>query len=139
VIKTLGSDGGGEFIGREFRDYLERQGTARNLDCARAMLFQARLPKFLWAEAVSHSVWLRNRATTSANPDGKTPLEMATGKTPVLTHLQEWGTPVWVKTLKAGKLEPRAAEGRFVGYDGESTGYRVYWPSKRSVSIERDV
>lgn len=45
---------------------------------------------------------------------------------------------MWVKCLDVGKLEPRAEEGRFVGIDSESKGYRVYWPGKNRVSIERD-
>jgi hypothetical protein len=78
AIKILGSDRGGEFTLKEFNEHLERQGTVRHLTVhdspasngaseranrthisgARAMLIQAKLPKFLWAEAVSHSVWL---------------------------------------------------------------------------------
>ena len=29
--------------------------------------------------------------------------------------------------------------GHFVGYDSESKGYRIYWPGKRSVTVERNV
>ena len=46
---------------------------------------------------------------------------------------------VYVKDLKAIKLDARAQLGRFVGYDSESKGYRIYWPEKRSISIERNV
>ena len=45
----------------------------------------------------------------------------------------------YVKDLKAGKLDARAQMGRFVGYDSESKGYRIYWPGKRSVTVERNV
>jgi hypothetical protein len=99
AIKILGSDRGGEFMSKEFNEHLERQGTVRHLTVhdspasngtsesanrthisgARAMLIQAKLPKFLWAEAVDHSVWLRNRSSTRALATGKTPYEMATG------------------------------------------------------------
>jgi hypothetical protein len=51
----------------------------------------------------------------------------------------EWGVPVWVKDLRAGKFDPRAKEGRFVGYDEESKACRVYWPGKNRVTVERDV
>ncbi|ETW78262.1 hypothetical protein HETIRDRAFT_429296 [Heterobasidion irregulare TC 32-1] len=33
----------------------------------------------------------------------------------------------------------QADEGRFVGYSAESKGILVYWPTKRKVSIERNV
>ena len=29
--------------------------------------------------------------------------------------------------------------GHFVGYDIESKGYRIYWPTKRTISVERNV
>ena len=45
----------------------------------------------------------------------------------------------YVKDLKAGKLDARAQLGCFVGYDLESKGYRIYWPGKRSVTVERNV
>lgn len=159
VIKILGSDRGGEFTSKEFNDHLEYAGTIRHLnvhdssqsngaseranrthlELARAMLFAAGLPKYLWAEAVGHSIWIRNRAPTRAIPEAMTPHEKATGEKPDLTNLLEWGTSVWVKQLDVKKLEPRAAEGRFVGYDVESKGYRVYWPKRRSVTVERDI
>ena len=44
-----------------------------------------------------------------------------------------------MKKLDVQKLEPRAFEAVFVGYDDVSKGYRVYWPFRRHVSIERDV
>jgi transposase InsO family protein len=84
AIKIFGSDRGGEFTSKEFNEHLERQGTVRHLTVhdspasngaseranrthisgARAMLIQAKLPGYLWAEAVNHSVWLRNQSST---------------------------------------------------------------------------
>ena len=159
VIKIFGCDRGGEFTGKEFTDHLEHQGTVRHLtvhdspasnggperanrthlDIARAMIIQSGQPNFLWAEAIRHSVWLRNRAITRAVPEAKTPYEIATHEKPNLAGLIEWGSKVWVKRLDVQKLEPRAFEAVFVGYDDESKGYRVYWQAKRHVSIERDV
>lgn len=64
---------------------------------------------------------------------------MGNGKKPNLVGNQEFGAAAYVKDLKAGKLDARATKGRFVGYDLKSKGYRIYWPKKRSVSVERNV
>jgi Reverse transcriptase (RNA-dependent DNA polymerase) len=159
VIKILGTDRAGEFTSKAFRDHTDHAGTVRHLtvhdspqsngasersnrthaECARAMLIASGLPKFLWAEAWLHSVWLRNRAPTRALREKKTPFEMGTGTKPDLSDLREWGCTAWVKRMDANKLEPKAEECHFVGYDAESKAYRVYWPGRRKVSVERDV
>ena len=64
---------------------------------------------------------------------------MATSHKPDLSGAYPWGCKFWVKRLDVGKLEPRAEECRFVGVDSESKGFRVYWPGKNRVGIERDV
>lgn len=71
--------------------------------------------------------------------EGKTPYEMKNKKKPNLAGIQEFGAAAYVKDLKAGKLDARAKLGRFVGYDSESKGFRIYWPEKRSVTVERNV
>ena len=58
---------------------------------------------------------------------------------PNLAGLVEWGSKIWAKRLDVQKLEPQALEAIFVGYDNKSKGCRVYWPSRRHVSIKRDV
>src|ERR1700678_160214 len=158
-VGILGCDRGGEFTSGAFTDYLEHSGTARHLtvhnspasngaaeranrthlDGARAMMEDAKLPKSLWAEAILYHVWLRNRVPTRALQDLKTPTEIATGNKPDLSTVHPWGCKAWVKRVKVGKLEPRADECRFVGVDTESKGFRIYWPGKNRVSIERDV
>src|SRR5215471_4504867 len=158
-IKIFGCDRGGEFTSEEFNNHLKKAGTVRHLnvhdspqsnggpergnrthlDMTRAILIDDGLPKNLWAEAKRHSIWLRNRVPTRALPNGKTPHEMGTGEKPNLSNLRQFGCTAWVKNLDAGKLDPRTVEGRFLGYDEESKGYRIYWPQKRSVTVERDV
>ena len=61
---------------------------------------------------------------------------MLNKKVPNLAGIQEFGAAAYVKDLKAGKLDAHAKVGHFVGYDSESKDYRVYWPGKRSVSVE---
>ena len=103
------------------------------------MMITAGLPRFLWAKAVHHDVWLHNHTPTCGLNELKTPHEVATGDKPDLSQLCEWGAIVWIKRLDAGKLDPRAEEAHFVGYDKESKGFCIYWPNKCKVSVERDM
>ena len=86
LIHALNSDRGGEYLSEEFIKHLDEQGTKRKLtvhdtpeqngvserlngillEKVRAMLHASGLPKFLWAEAVRHAVWLKNRTSTKA-------------------------------------------------------------------------
>ena len=85
-----------------------------------------------------HTTWLQNQTPAKAL-DRKTPYEMLNKSKPYLGGIQEFGMAAYVKDSKAGKLDMRVQQGRFVGYDSESKGYRIYWPTKRSISVERDV
>ena len=99
------------------------QGNRTHVKRAWAKLIAAGLPRFLWAEAIHHSMWLDARTPSRVLPEFITPLEKATGHKPNLWSVLEWGIPIWVKKPDAGKLDPHAAEGRFVGYDKEAKGY----------------
>ena len=103
------------------------------------MLVGTGLSHNLWAKAINHSIWIGNRVLPRASPEFKSPIEKATCCKPDLRRLLEWGTQIWVQNLQAGKLDPQAKEGRFVGYDDESKGYHVYWPGKNRVSVERNI
>lgn len=104
----------------------------------RAMLYDASLPQNLWGEAVMHANWLLNRTATSAL-DGMTPYEARKGVKPDLSNLPVWGARVWVHDPDGSKLAPRAKEGRWVGFDPNSQGHRIYWKKTRSVTVERSV
>ena len=87
---------------------------------------------------MKHATWLQNRTPAHAI-NGKTPYEMQHKKKPHLAGIQEFGVAVYVKDLKAGKLDACTKVGRFVGYDSESKGYQIYWPQKQSITVERNV
>jgi hypothetical protein len=91
------------------------------------MLIDSGLPKFLWAEAIRHGIWIQNRSPTRAL-SGKTPYETCKGQVPDLSQVPPFGTRAWVKIHGAGKLVLRARLGYFVGMDDESTGFRIYFP-----------
>ena len=60
---------------------------------ARAML--RGLPEFLWEYAVNHSSYLHNQTYTRAL-NNKMPYEKRFKKKPNVSHLREFGAPVWV-------------------------------------------
>jgi hypothetical protein len=64
---------------------------------------------------------------------------MLYGKKPDLGNLKEWGSKVWVHTADGTKLDGQSKVGKWMGFDGESNGHRIFWPDKHSISVERNV
>ena len=159
TIKVLHSDRGGEFLSDNFTNFLEGQGTIRKLtvhdtpehngnaerahrpllNIIRTMLIEAGLPKWLWGSAMDYAVYIWNRTPHKAiNMD--TPYFRRYGKHPDATHMHKFGQIVYVKReTKPDKLGEQAVEGRWIGIDPESNGYRIYWPKKNSYTVERNV
>jgi hypothetical protein len=154
----LHSDHGGKYLGKEFTLYLKSRGTEQRLtvhdtpqhngvaewrnrtivERIRALLHSSGLPKNLWGEAARHVIWLMNRTLTKAI-DGMMPYEATFGKKPDLWHVREWGEKVWVHIEGGDKLGGHIKEGRWLGIDECSKGFRIYWPEKRTVTTERNV
>jgi hypothetical protein len=117
---------------------VSERGMRTRAEGARALLLASGLPRFLWEEAMKHQAWLQDRTPARAL-NGKTPYKMGSNKKPHLARIQEFGAAAYIKDLTAGKLDARARKGHFVRCDSESKGYRIYWPEKCSVTIERNV
>src|SRR6201999_283973 len=158
-IKRLRTDRGGEYLSSDFSTHLKSNSTERRLtthdtpqhngiaeslnrhllERVRAMLHHSGLPKYLWGEAILHAVWLKNQTSTRAL-ENKTPFEVLTGNRPNVGEVPIWGSRVWVHDGLGSKLEGRAKEGRWVGYDKESTNaHRIYWPDRKTVGVERNI
>ena len=65
------------------------------VELARAMICGQNIPEFLWEHVVAHVAYLQNRAYTSAIKE-KTPYEVWYKTKPNITHLQEFGAPIWI-------------------------------------------
>ena len=104
----------------------------------RALLLDSGLPRFLWKEGLKFAMWIRNRTTTH-QLGGRTPYEAFYGTKPDMADIHLWGSRVWVRDLTAGKLDARGREGRFMGYDANNKGCRIYWPNSRTIGVERDL
>jgi hypothetical protein len=129
-IKALRSDRGGEYTGHKFTKFLQQEGTERRLtthdtpqhngvaeslnrrilERVRAMLHHSGLPKNLWAEAVRHAVWLKNRSSTRALGNDTTPYERLYGNKPDLSSIPPWGQTSWVHSSTGSKLDARGVE-----------------------------
>ena len=110
------------------------------IELARAMLRAAALPEFLWESAVEHAAYLRNRAYSSVLEDS-TPLELWHGSKPDITHLREFGAPVWV--LLQGqraqrKMLPKSLRRAYVGHDDGSHSIKYYVAESRKILKSRN-
>lgn len=145
-LKTLGKnprafrfDCGKEFFNNNLINWFNQQGVEVQLtapyspsqngaaerlnrtlvELARAMMAARNVPEFLWEHAIQHAVYLRERAPTKALK-GKTPHEAWFQQKPNVSHLREFGTPVWI--LLQGqkvppKMKPKSKQQLFVGFD----------------------
>ena len=87
-----------------------KNGVAKRMNRTLVELAQAmmrNLPMFLWEYAINHSSYLRNQAYTK-KLKGQTPYEKWFKKKPNISHLREFGAPVWV--LLQGQKEPKKME-----------------------------
>jgi hypothetical protein len=98
------------------------------VELAQAMICGQDLPEFLWEPAIVHAAYLQNRAYTRTLQD-KTPYEAWFKKKPDMTHLREFGAPVWV--LLQGqhverKLLPRSKRRAYIGFEDGSQAVKYY-------------
>ncbi|GJS50531.1 retrovirus-related pol polyprotein from transposon TNT 1-94 [Tanacetum coccineum] len=160
TLRILRTDNGGEYMSNEFEGFLRQQGVIHQvtdpyspqqngvferknkmvMEMARSMLYEKKLPKTFWAEAVATSVYLQNRLATKA-VTGKTPIEAWSGTKPSIQHLKAFGSISYYRILdiKRSKLDVKARKDIFVGYATESKGYRIHDLTDSKIVISRDV
>jgi len=71
---------------------------------------------------------------------GTTPYEMWMGKKPTLSHLRIFGSEAYVYIDKQfrKKFDPKAKKMILVGYQAESTNYRLYDPISKKIAVSRN-
>jgi hypothetical protein len=159
-VKEFRSDNGGEYISKCFTNICKERGIATQptipytpqqnglaervnrtiLDNVRATLYHAKLPLYLWAEAVAAVVYCRNRSPTSSLK-GVTPFEKFFTVKPNVEHLRVFGCAAYVHVPDQlrRKLDPKSKKGVFVGYPEGSKGYKIFIPETRKMIRSRDV
>ena len=85
-----------------------------------------------------HMTWVKNR-TSTRRLGKKMPYEMLYQKKPNLENVPVWGCRVKVHDTSGTKLDMRARNGHWVGFDPESDGHQIYFPDHGNISIERSI
>ena len=162
VVKALRTDGGGEYLGKDFKKYLDEAGIqhrisppyspAQNgraeranrtiMENARCILEDSKLGKEFWGQAVLTAAHIHNHLPSHSHND-MAPLEYWTGKVPGVGHLRIFGSRTWVHVPKERrqKLDAKSVQCILVGYE-ENAGsrvYRLYDTEKKKFVLSRDV
>lgn len=154
-LKTLRTDGGGEYTSTVFKNFLMEQGidhimTAPGtpqdnggaerknrtlLETMRSIMMQAGMQDNLWTFALKGAVYIRNR---TGYP--KTPYEHFIGTKPNISNLRPIGCKAWVHVPKnhRSKLDSQSEEAVLVGYEVGSRNY-LLMRKDFSVFTSRDV
>jgi len=122
----------------------EQNGVAEQMNCTlvellHAMLIACNLPSFLWPEAVTYAAYVHNHSHTWAL-DNSTPIQMWSGQQPDVSHLQEFGSPVWVllEGQNISKLEPKSKSYPFMGFEDGPKAIRYYDAHTQQIHVTRN-
>lgn len=159
-IKVIRSDNGKEYCNSIFENFLHKHGIEHQtsapyspqqnglaermnrtlVERAKCMLFDAQLAKQFWAEALAAAAYVINRSPTKSI-NGKTPMELWTGKKPNLSNLRVFGCEVMtqVPKEKRQKWDSKSRKLLFVGYCESTKGYRIFDPDTNKIIKSRDV
>jgi hypothetical protein len=159
-IKKLRSDGGGEYISKEFNDYLKEKGILhqytppdtpqRNpvservnqtiLNKARCMMKERKMDKSFWGEAIATATNLKNKSPTKSIKND-TSYNIFHDEKPDYNKLRIFGDKVMIKdnSKKVKKLDDKAKEGLYLDYDDNNYLYRVFNIEKGRVELTRDI
>jgi len=159
-IKIIRADNGTEFCNQNMRNYFalrgitlersapythEQNGRSEReirtiVECARTMLLTKNLPTRLWAEATNTAVYILNRCISSQSRD-ITPFELWHNKKPDLSHIRRFGSDAFAHIPKEHrkKWDSKSNKLILVGYQSESTNYRLFDLLTNKIIVARDV
>lgn len=158
-IKTFRSDQGTEFNNKQFNSYYKKHGILHQqtnrytpqqngmsermnrtvVEKARCLLYDAKLNKSFWAEAVATAIYLRNRSAASGLE--KTPYEMWYNRKPDVSSIRIFGSKAMtmIPKEKRQKWDKKSKRMILIGFSDNIKGYRLYDPEEKKIIISRDV
>lgn len=110
------------------------------LNVARALRFQARLPKLFWGECVMAATHLINLTPTPVL-HGKTPYELLYGVAPTYADVRVFGCLCYAanRPRAKDKFDYKSRRCIFVGYPFGKKGWRLFDLDTREFFVSRDV
>ena len=148
-------DKGGEYIGKEFNEWCEKNGIIRqhtiqatpqqdgvtehlNRTLAEgviAMLNQAKLPPSFWGATVLYLTDILN-ATPSTSVSDTTSYTVWNGTKPDISMFRVFGCRAHVNIVRKDRknLEPHSEPCIFTGFSDGYKGWKIYNPTTRTVS-----
>jgi hypothetical protein len=157
-LKRIVSDRGGEFMAGTLQDFLTSEGIlhtptptgthAQNgkperahltlLNDARTLLLAAGAPYSWWGYAVDYATYTRNH---SLLPNQKrSPEDIWQGRRVRVDHIRPFGARCLVRVHKqTSKLHPRYVQARLIGYQHDTSNYRVLLSDSDAITFSRDV
>lgn len=158
-LKILIIDGRGEFNSTEFKKFYEKHGIEhevtvsytsqhnglaerRNktlLDMPGCMLKEKNLPKQLWGEGITTSIYVFNRCPTKKLKE-VVPIEKWTGIKQSVSYFKVFGFVCYkhIPDATRKKLEDISKVMWLIGYHSTCT-YKLYCPVTNKVEVSRDV
>ena len=159
-IKVFRSDNGTEYTSDNFQQHLKGKGIIQEFsssyiheqngraerdirtitESARSMIINNKVSLDLWPEAVNTACYLLNR-TIQQESEMQTPFEKWFERKPEIKHLRIYGSEAYlnIPKEKRKKFDEKSRKLIFVGYDGESSNYRLWDNKTKKIYISSDV
>ena len=158
MLRATRSDCGGEFLLKDFIQYMEKHGVHHQLtaphtpqqngiaeranptiaEAAWAMMQSAGMSQAFWEFAVTTAVHVRNHAPSHVTGN-ISPHEWLIKQPPDLSYLHIFGCLAYAHTTtQRSKFDP-TSQRLFIGYDNSTKGYKLWNPSSHKIVITTDV
>jgi hypothetical protein len=160
TLRIFQSDGGGEYISTNFKNYLHTKGIVHQMSCpytpeqnglaerkhrhivetAVTLLQTAHLPHKFWFHACATSIYLINRLPCQLLRL-KSPFFLLYGSSPVIHHLCIFGCACFplLRPYNSNKLQPKTSTCIFWGYAGQYKGYICFFLHTNHIFVSHHV